>query len=50
MYDPEWHAINKYHSDMRKEEEKQSHTFIINDAKPRIVSKEEMTQIVEGTE
>jgi hypothetical protein len=42
MYDPEWHAINKYHSDMKKDEEKQSHTFIINDSKPRIVSKEEM--------
>lgn len=42
IYDPEWHAINKYHSDMKKEEEKQAHTFIINDAKPRIVSKEEM--------
>jgi hypothetical protein len=50
LYDPEWHAINKYHSDMRKEEEKQAHTFIINDAKPRIVTKEEMTEIVEGTE
>jgi hypothetical protein len=41
-YDPEWHDINKYHSDMKKEEEKQAHTFIISDAKPRIVSKEEM--------
>jgi len=43
-YDPEWHAVNKYHSDMKKEEEKQAHTFIINDAKPRIVSKEEMSE------
>lgn len=42
-YDPEWHEINKYHSDMKKEEDKQAHTFIINDAKPRIVSKEELT-------
>lgn len=42
VYDSEWLAINKYHSDMKKEEEKQAHTFIINDAKPRIVSKEEM--------
>jgi hypothetical protein len=50
MYDPEWHSINKYHSDMRKEEEKQSHTFIINDSKPRIVTKEEMTSLVEGIE
>lgn len=48
MYDPEWHPINKYHSDMKKEEEKQAHTFIISDAKPRIVTKEEMTGIVEG--
>jgi|SRR5271156_4637260 len=42
VYDPEWLAINKYHSEMRKDEDKQAHTFIINDAKPRIVSKEEM--------
>lgn len=41
-YDPEWLEINKYHSEMRKDEDKQAHTFIINDAKPRIVSKEEM--------
>lgn len=47
IYDPEWHAINKYHSDMKKEEEKQAHTFIISDAKPRIVSKEEMLKEVE---
>jgi hypothetical protein len=47
MYDPEWHAVNKYHSDMRTEEAKQSHTFVINDAKPRIVSKEEMLSEVE---
>lgn len=43
-YDPEWHEINKYHSEMRKDEEKQAHTFIINDTKPRIVSKEEMSE------
>jgi hypothetical protein len=48
MYDPTWHAINKYHSDMKKEEEKQSHTFIINDGKPRIISKEEMMQVVDS--
>jgi hypothetical protein len=42
IYDPEWHAINKYHSDMRTEEAKQSHTFVIDTTKPRIVSKEEM--------
>lgn len=41
-YDPEWHEINKYHSDMKKEEEKQAHTFIISDAKPRVFSKEEL--------
>lgn len=47
MYDKEWEAINRYHSDMKKEEEKQSHTFIINDSKPRIVSKEEMLGNIE---
>jgi hypothetical protein len=41
-YDPEWLEINKYHSDMKKEEEKMAHTFIINGEKPRIVSKAEM--------
>ncbi len=42
MYDPEWLAINKYHSDMKKEEDKQPNVFIVNNGKPRIVSKEEM--------
>lgn len=42
-YDPEWLEINKYHSDMKKDEEKQAHTFIISNTKPRIVSKEEMS-------
>ena len=42
VYDPEWHAINKYHSEMKTEESKQSHTFVIDTGKPRIVSKEEM--------
>ena len=41
-YDSEWLEINKYHSDMKKDEEKQAHTFIISDSKPRIVSKEEL--------
>ncbi len=50
LYDPEWHAINKYHSDMRKEEEKQAHTFIISNEKPRIVSKQEMITEREGSE
>jgi len=49
-YDPEWLEINKYHSEMKTEESKQSHTFIISDAKPRIVSKEEMLGIVEEKE
>jgi len=41
-YDPEWLDINKYHSDMKKEEDKQPHVFIVDGSKPRIVSKEEM--------
>lgn len=49
-YDPEWLEINKYHSDMKKEEDKQAHTFIISDVKPRIVSKEEMLAISKGEE
>lgn len=42
MYDPEWHQVNKYHSDMKKDEEKQAHTFIISGEKPRIISKQDM--------
>lgn len=49
MYDPEWFAINKYHSDMKKDEDKQAHTFIINDAKPRIISKREMKGDEDGS-
>ncbi len=41
-YDPEWLDINKYHSDMKKDEEDKPHVFIVNNGKPRIVSKEEM--------
>lgn len=46
-YDPEWHKINKYYSDMKKDEDKQPTTFIINTEKPRIVSKQEMQEEVE---
>lgn len=46
-YDPEWHQINKYYSDMKKDEEKQPTTFIINTDKPRIISKQEMEEEVE---
>lgn len=42
IYDPEWHAINKYHSDLKKEEERQSHTFVIDMSRPKTVSKEEI--------
>jgi len=48
IYDPEWLAINKYHSEMKKEEDKQSHTFVINTGKPTIISKEEMATKDEG--
>ncbi len=41
-YQPEWHSINQYHSDLKKEEEKQPHVFIVNAEKPKIVSKEDM--------
>lgn len=46
-YDPEWLDINKYHSDMKKDEDKQSHTFIIQNDKPRVVSKEELAAKVD---
>lgn len=48
-YDPEWLEINKYHSDMKKEEEKQPTTFIINTDKPRVVSREELKGITDET-
>lgn len=44
-YDPEWLDINKYHSDMKKDEEKQAHTFIISDVKPKVLTKEEMENL-----
>lgn len=45
-YDPEWLEINKYHSDMKKDEDKQMHTFIISNTKPTVKTKEE----IEGEE
>jgi len=39
LYDKEWLAINKYHSDMKKEEDKQPTTFIINTEKPKVQNK-----------
>lgn len=41
-YDPEWHDVNKYHSDMKKDEEKQPHTFVIDARKPTVITKEQM--------
>jgi len=46
MYDSEWHAINKYHADLKKEEEKQAHTFIINTDRPAVVTKQEMEELM----
>lgn len=43
-YDPEWLEINKYHSDMKKEEDKQSHTFIVDTSRPAVTTKEEMVK------
>lgn len=43
-YDPEWLDINKYHSDMKKEEDKQSHTFIVDTSRPAVTTKEEMVK------
>lgn len=46
-YDPEWLEINKYHSDMKKDEEKQSHTFNVNLGKPAVGTKEELHRKIE---
>jgi len=43
-YQPEWHEINKYHSDMKKDEEKQPTTFVLTDLKPKVKTQEEMQQ------
>ncbi len=43
-YDPEWLEINKYHSDMKKDEEKQPTTFVLTDLKPKVKTQEEMQQ------
>jgi hypothetical protein len=43
-YDPEWLEVNKYHADLKKDEERQSHTFIIKSDKPVVISKEELNK------
>lgn len=47
-YDPEWLEVNRYHADLKKEEDKQPTTFVINMPKPTVVSAEEMKTIVLG--
>lgn len=42
VLDPEWKAINKYHADLKKEEDQQKHIFVINDQKPHVITKEEL--------
>ena len=49
VLDPEWHAINKYQADLKKDETHQSHTFVVNMGKPPITSPEELKEIVDRT-
>ena len=39
-YDPEWHEINQYHADMKKEDENKPTTFVINMNKPKVIEQE----------
>jgi hypothetical protein len=49
-YDPEWLEINKYHADLKKEEDRQPTTFVILDNKPRVLTKQEMKEIAENVD
>ena len=49
ILDPEWHNINKYNADLKKEEAHQAHTFIINMEKPPITGPEELKLEVDRT-
>jgi len=42
VLDPEYLAINKYHADLKKDEDGQQHTYNLILNKPAVVSKEEM--------
>jgi hypothetical protein len=42
VYDPEWDIINKYHAQLKKDEDRGPVKFTINVTKPQIVSAEDM--------
>jgi len=42
LYDPKWIEINKYHSDLKKEEASQSEVRYVYLEKPKVKSKEEV--------
>lgn len=44
IYDSSWDAVNKYHADLKKEDDNQGKTYIVYAEKPKIVSKEELLE------
>ena len=49
VLDPEWHFVNKYQADLKKDETHQSHTFVINMEKPHVTTQEELKIEVDRT-
>jgi len=43
-YDSEWSSVDKYHADLKRDEEKQPTTFVLTEWKPKVKSQEEMQQ------
>lgn len=46
-YDPTWgKEVDQYHADLKKEEEKQAHTFVVNVGRPKVQEKEVTQEII----
>jgi hypothetical protein len=41
-YDDLWGSVDKYHADLKRDEEKQPTTFVLTEWKPKVKSQEEM--------
>jgi hypothetical protein len=48
-YDPEWKEVDKYHADMKTEDDKRAHTFNITVNKPEITTPEMLKIEVDKT-
>lgn len=43
-YDEKWLAVNKYHADLKKDEDRHGDTFVINMDKPPVSTKDELEE------